>query len=129
MTRTKTINIKCPVDKAFDFLADAARWPQFAIHNIRSIRPVDNDYWLIDTPRGEGRLKIYPNRTYGLLDHEFLDAGEGKWIVPARVVATPTGCHLMMTFSKPDKLPQDMFDKGMLLLDEEFEVLKGILEG
>jgi hypothetical protein len=128
MTLTKFVNICCPVDKAFDFLADASHWPQFAIHNIRSIRPAEDGYWLMDTPRGEGKLKIHPNRELGLLDHEFLDAGEGRWIVPARVVGTREGCHLMMTFSRPDQLPPELFVRGMQLLDEEFAVLKSILE-
>jgi hypothetical protein len=128
MTLTKFISIECPVGKVFDFVADAANWPRFAIHNVFSITPAEDGYWIIETPRGEGKLKIHPQKEYGLLDHEFLDKGEGKWVVPARVVPTPDGCHLMMTFSKPAALPTQLFSEGMLLLDEEFATLKKILE-
>jgi hypothetical protein len=128
MTTTKSISINCPVEKAFDFVANAANWPQFAIHNVFSIQLAENGYWLMETPRGEGKLKIHPQKQYGLLDHEFLDKGEGKWVVPARVVSTPEGCHLMMTFSKPPELPAQLFEEGMKLLEEEFLTLKKILE-
>jgi hypothetical protein len=128
MTVTKSININCSVEKAFEFVADAANWPKFAIHNVFSIQPAGDGYWLMETPRGEGKLKIYPQQQYGLLDHEFLDKGEGKWTVPARVVPTPDGCHLMMTFSKPAGLPTLLFEEGMKLLEEELATLKKILE-
>lgn len=128
MTLTKFININCPVEKAFDFVANAANWPQFAIHNVFSVKPAEDGYWLMETPRGEGKLKVHPQMKYGLLDHEFVDKGEGKWVVPARVVPTPEGCHLMMTFSKPPALTDQLFEQGMKLLDEELATLKKILE-
>jgi hypothetical protein len=129
MTITKSININCPVEKTFEFVANAANWPQFAIHNIYSIQLAEDGYWLMETPRGAGKLKIHPQKRYGLLDHEFIDKREGKWIVPTRVVPTPDGCHLTMTFSKPAELPTQLFEEGMKLLEEELETLKKILEG
>lgn len=49
-------------------------------------------------------------------------------VVPARVVPTPDGCHLTMTFSKPAELPIHLFEEGMKLLEEELEMLKKTLE-
>ena len=82
----------------------------------------------MQTPRGEGKLNIHSILRYGLLDLEFIDKREGKWIVPAQVVPTPDGCHLTMTFSKPKELPTQLFEEGMKLLEEELETLKQILE-
>ena len=129
MTITKAININCTADKAFDFIANLTNWTSYAIHNVLSINKNENGDWIMQTPRGPGKLVLYPNKSLGIFDHDFIDAGEGKWSVPARVVSTPYGCHLMMTFSKPDPMPNEMFEEGMRLLQEELSVLKKILEG
>ena len=128
MTVTKTININCSADKLFEFLANPANWSLYAIHNVQSIQQNEKGDWIIQTPRGAGKLIIYPNKLPGILDHDFIDAGEGKWTVPARVISTPSGCHLMMTFTKPDNFPLQMFEHGMKLLEEELLVLKKLLE-
>jgi len=130
MTKTKTININCGFDKAYDFLSDPQNWPQFAIHNVLSIEAesFENGYYRIETPRGTGALKLFCSRELGILDHELIDANEAAWKVPARIVPTEDGCHFMMTFTKPELMPHDLFDQGMLLLDEELAQLKIILE-
>jgi quinol monooxygenase YgiN len=82
----------------------------------------------MDTPRGPGPLRIKPNERTGVLDHEFIDAQEGRWIVPTRVVPVSAGALLLMTFIRPDALPEEAFRMGMRLLDEELETLKRLLE-
>ena len=128
MTITKTININCSAEKAFDFISNPANWAFYAIHNVISINKNEKGDWIMQTPRGPGKLIMYPNKALGVFDHDFIDAGEGKWSVPARVVALPNGCQLMMTFSKPDQMPNEMFEDGMKLLQEELTVLKKLLE-
>ena len=125
---TKTVFVKCPAKNLFDFLANAENWPRWAVHNVRVVRPGSDGWWLMDTPRGPGRLRIRPHERMGILDHEFIDAREGRWLVPTRVVAVGDGALLMMTFAKPDALPDEAFRQGMRLLDEELETLKRLLE-
>jgi hypothetical protein len=125
---TKTVFMKCPAKKLFDFLANAENWPRWAIHNIQAVRPGSEGWWLLDTPRGPGRLRIGPNERTGVLDHEFIDAHEGRWLVPTRVVAVADRTLLMMTFTKPDALLDEAFRQGMGLLEEELETLKRLLE-
>lgn len=128
MTLTKTIDIKCSADQLFNFISNLSNWPKFAIHNILAISKGEDEYRIIETPRGEGKLKMSAVKDLGIIDHEFIDASEGKWTVPARIVPTPTGCHLMMTFTKPELLPKDIFEQGMLLVDEELAQLRNIME-
>jgi quinol monooxygenase YgiN len=125
---TKTIFVQCPVKKLFDFLVSAENWPRWAVHNVLAVRPGSDGWWLMDTPRGPGRLRIRPNERTGVLDHEFIDTQEGRWSVPTRVVAISEGALLLMTFTKPDSLPDEAFRMGMRLLDEELEMLKRLLE-
>ena len=126
---TKTVFVRCPVPKLFDFLADAGNWPRYAFHNILAVRPGTDGWWVMDTPRGIGRLRIEPDRRTGVLDHVFVDAGEGRWVVPARVVSAGNGAVYLMTFTKPGPLSDEAFQIGMRLLDEELHRLKAILEG
>ena len=68
------------------------------------------------------------DKTTGILDHDFIDPGEGHWKVPCRVVAGNLGSHFMITFTKPEQMPDEAFEMGMKLLDEELLKLKEVLE-
>jgi len=66
---------------------------------------------------------------HGILDHEFVDAGEGVWHVTGRVVPlVPCESVYIMTLPKPDSMPAEAFEAGMRLMDEELAVLKACIE-
>lgn len=127
---TKYVQIDRPVSDTFRFLADAATMPKWAIHNVKSIRPVGDGKWEMDTPRGRGFLVPHYQEANGILDHEFVDATEGRWRVWARAVATSDGTSVyMITLTKPEGLPEEAFWQGMGLMDEELAALKACVEG
>lgn len=69
--------------------------PQWAIHNVKGIRPLGNNEWEIETPRGAGKLVPHFEQEFGILDHEFIDPKEGAWAVSPRIVpAGAGGCRL-----------------------------------
>lgn len=126
---TKTIQIARPAADAYTFLADPATMPSWAIHNVKSIRPLGNGRWEMDTPRGKGSLIPHYQESTGILDHDFIDAGEGFWQVPARIVsAGPSESVYIITLNKPDGMPADAFQGGMTLMDEELAALKACIE-
>ena len=98
-TAIKTVEIQRDPAAVFAFLADGANWPRYAIHNILAISPASEGDWLIETPRGQGRLRLHPDATQGILDHEFIDPREGIWEVAARVV--PVGDHALFVMCLP----------------------------
>ncbi len=126
---TKSVFVCCPAKRLFGFLANAENWPRYAIHNILAVRPGPDGYWLMDTPRGPGRLRIMADERTGVLDHEFIDAQEGRWLVPARAVPVGHNSVFMLTLTKPDRMPAEAFEAGMKLLDDELRTLKSLLEG
>lgn len=128
ITVTKTVNIKASPDKVWDFVNDLSQWKNWAIHNVFNSHQGDNGWWLMDGPRGTSKVKMNSNRTLGILDHEFIDPGEGHWVVPCRVVAGSEGSHFMITFTKPEPMPKEAFEMGMKLLDEELLKLKEFME-
>lgn len=126
---TKYVQIERPMADTFGFLSDLTKMPKWAIHNVRSIRQVGDGRWEMETPRGTGYLIPHYQKTNGILDHEFIDAGEGRWQVPARAVAAGDGASVyMITLTKPEGLAEEMFWQGMKLLDEELAALKACVE-
>ncbi len=129
ISATKTIQIARSDAECYDFIADAGTMPQWAIHNVKAIRNLGNGRWEMDTVRGKGTLIPHYDRATRILDHEFLDAGEGRWKVTGRVVPVgPRESVYMMTLPKPDGLPVEMFEAGMKLMDEELAALKTCIE-
>ncbi len=115
--------------EVFDYLADAANWPAWAVVNVRSVKPgAEPGWWEMGTPRGSGRLRINAERRFGILDHDFVN-DEAHWTVPARVVSNGSGAELMMTFYQPPGLGEAELDRLMSLVGEEMAMLKRILEG
>jgi ketosteroid isomerase-like protein len=129
VSMTKTIAIARSAGESFDFIADPRTMPEWAIHNVTAIRDLGNGRWEMETPRGKGTLVPHYERTSGILDHEFIDAGEGVWPVTGRVVAvSPSESVYMITLPKPEGLPVEMFEAGMKLMDEELAELKACIE-
>lgn len=128
ITVTKTINIKADPDKVWSYVNDLSKWPQWAIHNVMSSKPGDNGYWLMEGPRGTSKVKMSSDKSAGILDHDFIDPGEGHWKVPCRVVAGNLGSHFMITFTKPEQMPDEAFEMGMKMLEEELIKLKESVE-
>ena len=127
-TVSKFININASPDQVWDFVNDLSKWPQWAIHNVISSQKGENGYWLMVGPRGTSKVKMKSNKATGILDHVFIDPSEGHWEVPCRVEADSLGSHFMMTFTKPEQMPDEAFQVGMKLLDEELQKLKEVVE-
>jgi hypothetical protein len=126
---TKYVQIDRPVADAYAFLADPATMPKWAIHNVKSIKPVGNGRWEMDTPRGRGYLVPHYQKPNGILDHDFIDAGEGFWSVTARAVPIGDSTSVyMITLTKPDAMPMEAFEGGMKLMDDELTALKACIE-
>lgn len=127
---TKHVQIGRPARDTFAFVADPATMPRWAIHNVSAIRPLGDGRWEMDTPRGRAMLVPCYDAATGILDHDFVDAGEGRWHVTARVV--PAGVAesvYIITLTKPEAMPAETFEHGMRLMDDELAALKACVEG
>lgn len=126
---TKYVQIGRPVTDTYAFLAEPSTMPKWAIHNVKAIKPVGNGRWEMDTPRGTGFLVPHYQESNGILDHDFIDAGEGFWSVTARAVPAGNSASVyMITLTKPDGMPTEAFEGGMKLMDDELAALKACVE-
>nr|WP_254944259.1 hypothetical protein [Cyanobium sp. AMD-g] len=111
----------------FEFLSNPANWPLWAIVNVKAIRPSEDEWWDVETPMGQAKLRIRPDASTGLLDHDF-HAPDASWTVPARVVPNGDGSEFMLTFFQPPTFGDDFFKQQVNLVDSELAKLKEIME-
>ena len=56
---TKTVRIDRDPQAVFEFLADLANWPRWAVVNVKSTRRSDDpEWWDMVTPHGEAKLRL-----------------------------------------------------------------------
>ena len=83
--------------------------------------------WSFSTPRGNANLKFKHNKTFGILDHLYVDE-ESSWDVPMRVVSSGDESEVIVTIVKPEKLTDEQFDERMKEVESLFANLKEIIE-
>ncbi|MDH3677807.1 MAG: hypothetical protein OEQ12_05840 [Nitrosopumilus sp.] len=83
--------------------------------------------WSFSTPRGNANLKFKQNKSFGILDHLYVD-DETSWEVPMRVVSSGNESEVIITIIKPDILTNDQFDERMKEIEVLFKNLKEIIE-
>lgn len=123
----KSIDIKSSFDKVYAYIVNPMNWPQWAIVNLRSIKPETNGWFKTITRFGEGKLKIHAQKELGIFDHTWEDS-QASWTVPARVVRNNDGATVMLTLFQPSAMSDNEFDGVMKELDLEIKTLKEILE-
>jgi hypothetical protein len=124
---TKSISIDAPLDRVFSFLSNAGNWPKWAIVNIKSVEPADDQWWHMETPLGMAKLRLRPNAEFGILDHDF-NAPDASWTVPARLISNGNGCIFMITFFQPPGFERQFFEEQISLVDQELSQLKSLME-
>lgn len=126
---TRTVQIDRPANEVFAFAADPRNLPRWAIHNVQAVQPGADGAWELQTPRGKGRFIPHCDARFGILDHEFIDAREGRWQVPARAVAIgPRASVYIITLAKPHAMPVSDFEQAMGLMGDELQALKRAVE-
>ncbi len=120
-SRTITISVCRKTGDVFDAILSSP--PKM----MSDAKQEDDGSWSFSTPRGNANLKFMHNRTYGILDHLYVD-NESSWEVPMRVVSNGDESEVIITLVKPDVLTDVQFDERMKELEIIFENLKKIIE-
>jgi len=87
----------------------------------------DSGWWSFTGPYGKSKLKFNENKSFGILDHQFIDE-ESSWDVPMRIVSNGDVSEVIITLNKPDELTDEQFDKRMAEIGEMFNSMKQIIE-
>jgi len=123
MTRSRTISItvKRKTGDAFDSIL------QLPSKIMPDAKITDDGWWSFNGPHGLSRLKFHENKTFGILDHQYVDE-ESAWNVPMRVVSNGDFSEVMITLNKPDEITDEQFDQRIHEISEMVHTMKNILE-
>ncbi len=123
MTRSRTItmSVSRKTGDVFDAILNSP--PKM----MPDAKQNDDGSWSFSTQRGNATLKFMQNKTFGILDHLYVD-DETSWEVPMRVVSNGDESEVIITLVKPDVLTDEQFDERMKELGLLFENLKKIIE-
>lgn len=124
---TKTLDLAVDLKAVFDFIANPLNWPQFAVVNLKSIKPGKENCFQIISKNGPGELIMLSDKKYGILDHVWKDS-QASWNVYMRAIPNHQGTTLITTFFQPQQIDSKAFAQSMQEMDLEFAKLRTILE-
>ena len=125
-TRTLSVAISCPRDKAYAFLAEPENFPQWATGLCSSIENKDGN-WVAITPEGRCKMKFTEKNTFGILDHT-ITVGRTPVYVPMRILPNNNGCEVMLTLYRNDDTLPSRFKEDIGWVERDLDALKDLLE-
>lgn len=123
----KYVDIQAAPEKVYTFLSNPLNWPQYAVVNLRSVSPGENEWFHAVTKFGAGEIRVNGVKEFGILDHVWKDP-QASWTVYSRVVPNGGGSTVMMTLFQPAVMRDAQFDGAMKEMDIEMAKLKDVLE-
>jgi hypothetical protein len=123
----KTMTIDKNHDEVYDFFINIKNWEKGGA--LKNIHKVDTqDLWEVDTPIGKARIKLKPNRQFGILDHDFIDSKGHSWTVFCRVIKNEDRATISWTFIRPEALSKEEFESQLLNFEMEMQGWKKALQ-
>ncbi len=120
-SRTITFTVKKKTGDAFDAILQLPpkMMPDAKFH--------DDGWWSFTGPHGKSKLKFNENKSFGILDHKYVDE-ESTWDIPMRIVSNGEYSEILITLNKPDELSSKQFNNRMDEIGEMINNMKQILE-
>jgi hypothetical protein len=123
---TQTIRLTADADAAFEFVADPANLPKWAVGFCRSIRREDQ-HWVVETGAGECPMIVEVDPRRRTIDFHMSPAPQVTASAYSRVIDCGQGCEYVFTqFSVPG-MPDAAFEANIEALKEELTVLRAVL--
>ncbi|MGH7709892.1 MAG: SRPBCC family protein [Gemmatimonadaceae bacterium] len=129
---TRAVTIEAPVDQVFDFIADPANLPRWAVGFCRAIhrdddKPVDSGRWIVSTARGDVPIRYVTDRTLGVIDFYLSPAPGIDAIAFSRVVPNGDGAEYVFTQFRAPGMSDELFEGQVRALMEELQVLRSLM--
>ena len=120
-SRTISITVNKKTGEAFDAILQI---PQKMMPDAT----MNSDgWWSFTGPHGKSKLKFNENKSFGILDHQYVDE-ESSWDVPMRVVSSGEFSEVVITLTKPVELTDEQFDRRISEIGEMVISMKNIIE-
>jgi hypothetical protein len=126
-SRTITVRIDQPFDKAYEFLVDPANWNQWAFGLGKNIRRSQGG-WIADDNGGVATVQFTPRNSFGVVDHTVTRASGQRVYIPMRLIANGTGCELLFTLFREPNMSDAQFASDAGFVQRDLDGLKRLLE-
>src|SRR6187402_2789077 len=126
-SRTLSLSIEAPFQKAYDYISDAANLPKWAPGFFRSMRLVDGK-WVADTTIGPVGFRFAERNPFGVLDHFVKTESDPETANPMRLVPNGSGCELLFTLFRTEEMTEEQFQEDAETVLKDLRGLKAILE-
>jgi hypothetical protein len=84
-------------------------------------------WWSFIGPYGKSKVKFNPNKSLGILDHQYVDE-ESSWSIPMRVIPSGDFSEVIIILKKPDQLTDFQFDDRVAKINNLVTSMKKLLE-
>jgi len=123
---SKVIVIDKDPAQVFEFFSSLKNWESGGA--LKNSKKIDGEWWQADTPLGKSKIRIRPNKEFGIFDHDFIGGG-GKWTVHCRVTPNERGSTASWLFIKPEGMAQEEFERQLgSSFEKEMEGYKRAIE-
>ena len=120
-SRTISITVNKKTGEAFDAIL------QIPEKMMPDATMNSDGWWSFTGPHGKSKLKFNENKSFGILDHQYVDE-ESSWDVPMRVVSSGDFSEVVITLTKPKELTDEQFDRRISEIGEMVISMKNIIE-
>jgi hypothetical protein len=126
-SRTVSVRINRPLQRAYDFLAPPENWNTWAAGLGKSIRRIGNE-WVADSSDGQLKVRFTPRNAFGVVDHYVKRSSEAEIYVPMRLLANGTGSELLFTLFRESSQSDERLAADLEFVKKDLNVLKAVLE-
>ena len=126
-SRTITVRIDRPFDRAYEFLVDPANWNQWAFGLGKNIRR-SNDGWIADSDGGVAQVRFTPRNSFGVVDHTVIRPSGQRVYLPMRLIVNGEGCELLFTLYREPNMSDAQFASDAEFVQRDLDGLKRLLE-
>ncbi len=126
---TRTVSVSIAVDwrRAYDFMHDPHKLPQWASGLAAGIRQ-EQGRWLAESPMGTVEVRFAPRNDFGVLDHDVV-LPSGQVVYNAlRVMPNRDGSEVAFTVFRTDDLDAAAFEGAVAHVRQDLDTLKALLE-
>jgi hypothetical protein len=125
--RTLSVSINRPAAEAYEFLAVPENFARWASGLGSSLRRHGAD-WIVETPEGTATVRFCERNTHGVLDHQVALPHGAPIYVPLRVIASGSGCELVLTLFRRADASDAQFAADAQWVMRDLQAAKGLLE-
>ena len=112
--------------KVLDFFLNVKNWEYGGVQ--KNISKAEGDWWNTESPFGKAKIRIKPNKEFGIFDHDYVLPNMG-WTVYCRVTPNERGSTVSFQFIRPEGMPQQEFESQLgSSFENEMQNLKKAIE-